>query len=142
MKKLRFLPLILVLALLIAACSPEETEPGVGTPGVGTPEVFATPTGPAETPVAPVTPEVTPELDVTPPTTPETTPVAPGETPVAVPDPDESPERASNMLDFDIRNYEDETLGNIEELIVSLSPQNWSSTLANHGRATADPYQP
>jgi hypothetical protein len=123
MKKLRFTPLILILALLVAACSPEETEPGVGTPGVGTPEAFATPTDPLETPVAPVTPEVTPEVDVTPQATPETTPVAPDETPVAVTDPNESPNRASNMLDFDIRNYEDETLGNIEELIVSLSPQ-------------------
>jgi hypothetical protein len=123
MKKLRFIPLILILALLVAACSPEETEPGVGTPGVGTPEAFATPTDPLETPVAPVTPEVTPEVDVTPQATPETTPVAPDETPVAVTDPNESPYRASNMLDFDIRNYEDETLGNIEELIVSLSPQ-------------------
>jgi hypothetical protein len=142
MKKLRFLPLILVFALLVAACSPEETEPGVGTPGVGTPEVFATPTGPAETPVAPVTPEVTPELDGTPPTTPETTPVAPGETPVAVTDPDESPERASNMLDFDIRNYEDETLGNIEELIVSLSPQTGPAHSQTTGEQQQTPTNP
>jgi hypothetical protein len=123
MKKLRFLPLFLIIALLVAACSPEETDPGVGTPGVGTPDAFATPTDPLETPVVPETPEVTPEMEVTPPATPETTPVTPDETPVAVMDPNESPNRASNMLDFDIRNYEDETLGNIEELIVSLSPQ-------------------
>jgi hypothetical protein len=128
MKKLRFLPMILVLALLVAACSPEETEPGAGTPGVGTPDAFATPADPLGTPVVPVTPEVTPEVDVTPAATPETTPIAPDETPVAVTDPDESPHRASNMLDFDVRNYEDETLGNIEELIVSLSP---ATNLAN-----------
>jgi hypothetical protein len=118
MKKLRFLPLLLVLALLVTACSPEETDPGVGTP-----DAFVTPAEPLETPVVLETPEVTPEMGVTPPATPETTPVTPDETPVAVADPNESPNRASNMLDFDIRNYEDETLGNIEELIVSLSPQ-------------------
>jgi hypothetical protein len=123
MKKLRFLPLFLVIALLVAACSPEETDPGIGTPGVGTPDAFATPTDPLETPVVPETSEVTPEMEVTPPATPETTPVTPDETPVAVTDPNESPNRASNILDLDIRNYEDETLGNIEELIVSLSPQ-------------------
>jgi hypothetical protein len=115
MKKLRFLPLFLVIALLVAACSPEETDPGIGTP-----DAFATPTDPLETPVVP---EVTPEMGVTPPATPETTPVTPDETPVTVADPNESPNRASNILDFDLRNYEDETLGNIEELIVSLSPQ-------------------
>jgi hypothetical protein len=118
MKKFRFLPLFLVIALLAAACSPEETDPGVGTP-----DAFATPADPLETPVVPLTPGVTPEMEVTPPATPETTPVTPDETPVAVNDPNESPNRASNMLDFDIRNYEDETLGSIEELIVSLSPQ-------------------
>lgn len=122
MKKQAFLSLFIVLALALAACGPADTEPSDGTPGVGTPDAFATPTDPLATPVVPVTPELTPEEtpEVTPPATPEVTPADPDETPVAVDDPDESPHRASNLLDFDVRNYVDETIGSVEELIVSL----------------------
>lgn len=125
MKKLPILSLFLVLVLVLAACGPADTEPD-GTPGVGTPDAFATPSEPMDTPAIPDTPqmaqEVTPEetVEVTPPATPETTPDE-DETPVAGEPPGDNPRRASNLLNFDVRNNENQTIGTVEELIVSLN---------------------
>jgi hypothetical protein len=121
MKNLPFLSILLVLVLVLAACGPADTEPGIGTP-----DAFTTPSDPINTPVVPVDPATTPELtpeateDVVPPATPQATPTDLEETPVVGETADESPRRASNMLDYDIRNYEDETIGSVEELIISL----------------------
>jgi hypothetical protein len=126
MKKLTLSSLFLVLVLALTACGPADTEPGEGTPAIGTPDVFETPADPMDTPVVPLTPETTPELtpeateEVTPPATPEIPPTLSGETPVAGETPEDSPHRAINMLDYDVRNYEQETIGSVEELIVSL----------------------
>ena len=111
MKKLTFLSLFIVLAMLLAACEPAETEPGFGqTPAPLDP----TPVLPAETPVVPAETPVVP-VDPTP------TVVAPDETPVAVEDPGDSPNRASNLMNVQVRNYEDETIGDVDEMILSLN---------------------
>lgn len=129
MKKFTLLSVFVILALALVACAPEDTEPGVGTPGIPdtgdtpapglvTPDPMVTPmetvvVTPAETPV------VTPPPAVTPATTPE-----PQQTPVAVDlDPADDPNRASNLLGRLVRNMENENLGDIEELIISIQDE-------------------
>jgi sporulation protein YlmC with PRC-barrel domain len=117
MRKFTFLlSLLVVFALLLAACAPaedvEEPTPGVGvTPGL------------EETPM--VTPEVTPEItpEVTPEITPEVTPeVTPEETPEATPEEeaflDTNPTMASDLIGLGVRNEQGDNLGEIEELVV------------------------
>lgn len=135
MKKFSLLSVFIILALFLVACAPEDTEPGVGTPGIpdtgdtatpglGTPDVVITPVEtpivPADTPVVTPppaeTPVVTPGVDVTPVVTP-----APGDTGEV--DLDDDPNRASNLLDLEVRNMENESLGDIDELIVSISQE-------------------
>jgi sporulation protein YlmC with PRC-barrel domain len=117
MKKLSILSLVIVLALFVAACEPAETEPGVGTPipPVETaPPGFGLTPGPADqTPVAP---------DATP-VDPDATPVDPDTTPVAVEDPADSPRMASNLMNVQVRNYQDETIGDVDEIILRLDGQ-------------------
>jgi sporulation protein YlmC with PRC-barrel domain len=135
MKKFSLLSVFIILAMLLVACAPEETEPGVGTPGIpdtgvtpapglGTPDPMVTPMEtpivPADTPQPLETPVVTPPAETTPATpgvTPETTPVQP------VIDPDNDPNRASNLLNLDVRNMQDESLGDIDDLIISINEE-------------------
>jgi sporulation protein YlmC with PRC-barrel domain len=117
MKKLSILSLVIVLALFVAACEPAETEPGVGTPipPVETaPPGFGLTPGPADQTL--VAPDATP-VD------PDVTPVDPDMTPVAVDDPADSPRRASNLMDVQVLNYQDETLGDVDEIILRLDGQ-------------------
>jgi hypothetical protein len=117
-KWLTFLPMLLGLLLILAACGPADTEAGDVTPGVVTPNTIATPVDSMNTPVVPVAPETT--VEVTPPATPETTPTVVDDAPALEGSQAENPYQARNMLDLDLRNYEDETIGSIEELIISL----------------------
>ncbi len=119
MKKLTFLSLFIVLAMLLAACEPAETEPGFGeTPGVPPAET------PADPMLTPVVPDATPVVPDDTPVVPDDTPVVPDETPVAVEDPGDSPNWASNLMNVQVRNYEDETIGDVDEMILSLNGQN------------------
>ena len=117
MKKLTILSLLIMLALLVVACEPAETEPGLGTPG--TP--LDTPVGPVETPVEPLVPTATVLVPDETTVAPVETAVAPDETPVAVDDPDNSPRRASNLMGVQVRNYEEDTIGEVDEMILSLN---------------------
>jgi sporulation protein YlmC with PRC-barrel domain len=135
MKKFSLLSVFIILAMLLVACAPEDTEPGVGTPGIpdtgetpapglGTPDPMVTP---METVIVPAdTPEPMQTPVVTPPT--EATPVTPAETPVTTPatpvvGADEDPNRASNLLDLEVRNMQDESLGDIDDLIISINEE-------------------
>jgi sporulation protein YlmC with PRC-barrel domain len=141
MKKVTLLLSVFVIfALFVAACQPEETEPGVGTPGI--PDTGVTPDPGVGTPVTPVeTPVVTPEE--TPVVTPEETPVvtpAPEETPVVTPEEtpvavlDEGhPSRASNLMDLPVRNMQDETLGDVDNLVISVQEEQITHVIVGRG---------
>jgi sporulation protein YlmC with PRC-barrel domain len=131
MKKLTLLSVFVILALALVACAPEDTEPAVGTPGI--PDTGETPAPGMVTPDPMVTPMETPVVTpaetpvVTPPAA--ETPVTPAETPATTPettpgavdiDPADDPNRASNLLGRLVRNMENENLGDIEELIISI----------------------
>jgi sporulation protein YlmC with PRC-barrel domain len=139
MKKVTLLLSVFVIfAMFVAACQPEETEPGVGTPGIPdtgvTPDPgVGTPVVPAETPV--VTPAETPM--VTPAETPAVTPVetpvvTPEETPVAVLD-DDHPSRARNLLDLPVRNMQDETLGDVDDMVISVQEEQITHVIVGRG---------
>jgi sporulation protein YlmC with PRC-barrel domain len=120
MKKLSILSLVIVLGIFVAACAPTETEPGVGTP---IPPVETAPPGFGQTP-GPVDPaDQTPVAPDATPVDPDATPVDPDTTPVAVEDPGDSPRRASNLMNVQVRNYQDETLGDVDEIILRLDGQ-------------------
>lgn len=162
MKKLTLLLSVFVIfAMILAACEPADTEPGVGTPGIpdtgetplpglDTPEVLETPD---ETPVVPVdtpemtpeeTPEMTPEAEtpeMTPEETPELTPEAetpeatPEETPVGTPVvvAEDEPSRANNLLNLPVRNMEDEALGDAVEMILNVQEETVSHVVVGVG---------
>jgi sporulation protein YlmC with PRC-barrel domain len=132
MKKLSILALVIVLALFVAACAPTETEPGVGTP---VPPVETAPPGFGETP-GPVDPAATPVAPDATPVDPDATPVDPAVTPVGVEDPGDSPRRASNLMNVQVRNYQDETLGDVDEIILSLNGQRGQTTNGEGNQAT------
>jgi sporulation protein YlmC with PRC-barrel domain/predicted small secreted protein len=140
MKKVALLLSVFVIfAMIVAACQPEETEPGVGTPVVpdtgvtpdpAVPEQTPEPAVPAETPM--VTPEVTPEE--TPEVTPEETPVAtPEETPEAAVLDDDHPSRASYLLDLNVRNMQDETLGDVDDMVISVDGEEITHVIVGRG---------
>jgi sporulation protein YlmC with PRC-barrel domain len=133
MKKLSLLSFVIVLALFVAACAPTETEPGVGTP---VPPAETAPPGFGETP-GPVDPaDQTPVAPDATPVDPAATPVAPDTTPVGVEDPGDSPRRASNLMNVQVRNYQDETLGDVDEIILSLNGQRGQTTNGEGNQAT------
>jgi sporulation protein YlmC with PRC-barrel domain len=133
MKKLSILSFVIVLALFVAACAPTETEPGVGTP---VPPAETAPPGFGQTP-GPVDPaDQTPVAPDATPVDPAATPVAPDTTPVAVGDPGDSPRRASNLMNVQVRNYQDETLGDVDEIILSLNGQPGQTTNGEGNQAT------
>jgi sporulation protein YlmC with PRC-barrel domain/predicted small secreted protein len=134
MKKVALLLSVFVIfAMIVAACQPEETEPGVGTPVVPDTGVTPDPVMPAETPV--VTPEETPMVtpEETPMVTPEETPeVTPEETPVAVLD-DDHPSRASYLMDLEVRNMQDESLGDVDNLIINVQGEEITHVIVGRG---------
>jgi hypothetical protein len=120
MKRLPFLSMFFALALLLAACGTADTDPGDRTP-----EATKTLSDPLETPEVNISPEITQEVTLdetiegTPSATPESGSLEIDETSVGE-SPVDNPNRVGNMLDFNLRNYEDETIGSVEEIIISL----------------------